>query len=54
VWAPDAVAASAAGAVHNILAEAACANTTRSYHSALRDWAAWYQGRFGTAITAGC
>lgn len=48
--APDALAASAADAVRDILAEAASANTTRSYHSALRYWAAWFQGRFGTAI----
>jgi integrase len=48
--APDALAASAADAVREILAEAASANTTRSYHSALRYWAAWFQGRFGTPI----
>jgi hypothetical protein len=48
--APDALAASAAKAVREILAEAASANTTRSYHSALRYWAAWFQGRYGTAI----
>jgi integrase len=50
VLAPDALAASAAEAVREILAEAASANTTRSYHSALRYWAAWFQGRFGTPI----
>ena len=50
VLAPDALAASAADAVREILAEAASANTTRSYHSALRYWAAWFQGRFGTPI----
>jgi integrase len=48
--APDALAASAVAAVSDILAEAAAANTTRSYRSALRYWAAWYQGRFGTPI----
>jgi integrase len=50
VLGPDALAASAAEAVREILAEAASANTTRSYHSALRYWAAWFQGRFGSAI----
>ena len=33
-----------------LLAEAASANTTRSYATALRYWAAWFQGRFGAAI----
>jgi len=36
--------------VREILAEAASANTTRSYPNALRYWAAWFQGRFGTPI----
>jgi len=48
---PDQLAASAAAAVREILAEAASANTTRSYASALRYWAAWFQGRYGTSIT---
>lgn len=48
---PEDLAASAAEAVREILAEAASANTTRSYASALRYWAAWYQGRYGTSIT---
>ncbi|MGH9485668.1 MAG: site-specific integrase [Terriglobales bacterium] len=48
---PEDLAASAAEAVREILAEAASANTTRSYASALRYWAAWYQGRYGTPIT---
>lgn len=48
---PEELAASAAEAVREILAEAASANTTRSYASALRYWAAWYQGRYGTSIT---
>lgn len=47
---PEDLAASAAEAVREILAEAASANTTRSYASALRYWAAWYQGRYGTSI----
>ncbi|MGH8109953.1 MAG: site-specific integrase [Arenimonas sp.] len=37
-------------AVQDILAEAASANTTRSYTSALRYWAAWYMARFGDVI----
>jgi integrase len=48
--APDALAASAAEAVRDILAEAASVNTTRSYQSALRYWAAWFHGRFGLPI----
>lgn len=48
---PEDLAAAAAEAVREILAEAASANTTRSYASALRYWAAWYQGRYGVAIT---
>lgn len=48
---PEDLAASAAEAVREILAEAASVNTTRSYASALRYWAAWYQGRYGTPIT---
>ena len=48
---PEDLAASAAEAVREILAEAASANTTRSYSSALRYLAAWYQGRYGTPIT---
>lgn len=47
---PAELAASAAAAVQDILAEAASANTTRSYATALRYWAAWHQARFGTAI----
>jgi integrase len=45
--APEQLAADAAAAVREILAEAASANTTRSYASALRYCAAWYQGRYG-------
>ncbi|WP_439653834.1 hypothetical protein [Rhodanobacter sp. FW106-PBR-LB-1-21] len=33
--------------MRDILAEAASANTARSYASALRYCAAWYQGRYG-------
>lgn len=51
VLATDTLAASAADAVREILAEAASANTTRSYGSALRYWAAWFQGRFGQVLT---
>jgi integrase len=48
---PNELAASAAAAVREILAEAASVNTTRSYASALRYWAAWFQGRYGVPIT---
>jgi integrase len=44
---PRQLAEEAAAAVREILAEAASANTTRSYTSALRYCAAWYQGRYG-------
>lgn len=47
---PEQLAESAAVAVREILAEAASANTTRSYASALRYWAAWFQGRYGQAL----
>lgn len=47
---PAELAASAAAAVQDILAEAASANTTRSYASALRYWAAWHHARFGAPI----
>jgi integrase len=47
---PDQLAARANEAVREILAEAASANTTRSYASALRYWAAWHQGRYGEPI----
>lgn len=46
----DELAAGAAEAVREILAEAASANTARSYGSALRYWAAWYQARYGQPI----
>lgn len=47
---PEQLAAGAAEAVREIFAEAASANTTRSYASALRYWAAWFQGRYGRTI----
>jgi integrase len=47
---PDQLAESAQAAVREILEEAASANTTRSYASALRYWAAWFQGRYGQSI----
>lgn len=48
---PEHLAVCAAEAVREILAEAASANTTRSYAAALRYWAAWFQGRYGQPIT---
>ncbi|WP_313206931.1 site-specific integrase [Stenotrophomonas sp.] len=47
---PSHLASAAQQAVREILAEAAAANTTRSYATALRYWAAWYQGRYGAQI----
>jgi site-specific recombinase XerD len=47
---PEQLAAEAAAAVREILAEAASANTARSYASALRYCAAWYQGRYGQPL----
>lgn len=47
---PQALAAQATDAVREILAEAASANTTRSYATALRYWAAWHQARYGQPI----
>lgn len=48
---PQELAASATVAVQDILAEAASANTTRSYTSALRYWAAWHLTRFNEAMS---
>ncbi|MGQ0801267.1 MAG: site-specific integrase [Pseudomarimonas sp.] len=48
---PEQLAAKAADAVRELLAEAAAANTTRSYATALRYWAGWHQARFGTEMT---
>jgi integrase len=47
---PKQLAAKAADAVRELLAEAAAANTTRSYATALRYWAGWYQARYGTPM----
>jgi integrase len=44
---PDQLAAKAADAIRELLAEAAAANTTRSYATALRYWAGWHRLRFG-------
>lgn len=38
-------------AVHELLREGESLNTRLSYRSALRYWAAWFQLRYGTAIT---
>jgi integrase len=48
---PEQLAQQAADAVRELLAEAAAANTTRSYATALRYWAGWHLGRFGTELT---
>jgi len=47
---PEQLASKAAEAVRELLAEAAAANTTRSYATALRYWAGWHQARFGTEM----
>ena len=47
---PAQLADQAADAVRELLSEATSANTTRSYASALRYWAAWFQGRYGRPI----
>lgn len=39
-----------AEAVRELLAEAAAANTTRSYATALRYWAGWHQARYGIEL----
>lgn len=44
---PTQLAQQAAEAVRELLAEAAAANTTRSYASALRYWAGWHAARYG-------
>lgn len=43
---PEQLAEQATEAVRELLAEAAAANTTRSYAAALRYWAGWHQGRY--------
>ncbi|UPG96556.1 site-specific integrase [Luteibacter aegosomatissinici] len=48
---PEQLAQQAADAVRELLAEAAAANTTRSYAAALRYWAGWHQARFGMELT---
>lgn len=48
---PEQLAQQAADAVRELLAEAAAANTTRSYAAALRYWAGWHQARFGFELT---
>ena len=48
---PEKLAQQAADAVRELLAEAAAANTTRSYAAALRYWAGWHQARFGIELT---
>lgn len=48
---PEQLAQQAANAVRELLAEAAAANTTRSYATALRYWAGWHLGRFGTELS---
>ncbi|GAB3038497.1 site-specific integrase [Oleiagrimonas citrea] len=48
---PEHLAQQAADAVRELLAEAAAANTTRSYAAALRYWAGWHQARFGIEMT---
>ena len=47
---PEQLAAQAAEAVRELLAEAAAANTTRSYATALRYWAGWHHARFGSEL----
>ena len=48
---PAQLAQQAADAVRELLAEAAAANTTRSYTSALRYWAGWHAARYGIELT---
>jgi len=48
---PIQLAQQAADAVRELLAEAAAANTTRSYASALRYWAGWHAARYGVELT---
>ena len=48
---PIQLAQRAADAVRELLAEAAAANTTRSYASALRYWAGWHAARYGVAFS---
>ena len=48
---PIQLAQQAADAVRELLAEAAAANTTRSYASALRYWAGWHAARYGIELS---
>ena len=48
---PAQLAQQAADAVRELLAEAAAANTTRSYATALRYWAGWHAARYGLELT---
>jgi len=48
---PEQLAQQAAKAVREVLAEAAAANTTRSYATALRYWAGWHQVRYGVDLS---
>ena len=47
---PIQLAQQATDAVRELLAEAAAANTTRSYASALRYWAGWHAARYGIEL----
>lgn len=47
---PEQLAQQAADAVRELLAEAAAANTTRSYATALRYWAGWHLARYGIEL----
>lgn len=47
---PEQLAHQAAEAVRELLAEAAAANTIRSYAAALRYWAGWHQARYGVEL----
>ena len=47
---PEQLAQQAADAVRELLTEAAAANTTRSYATALRYWAGWHHGRYGVEL----
>ena len=48
---PEKLAQQAADAARELLAEAAAANTTRSYAAALRYWAGWHQAGVGMELT---
>jgi hypothetical protein len=47
---PEQLAHQTADAVRELLAEAAAANTTRSYVTALRYWAGWHQARYSVEL----